>query len=262
VNNLWAGIFIELGWGPLTVDNNVIGYTRSGDGVYSHDSSDVTLAHNLLFANAGFGAWFQVTGKRMLEGKLTEASHERILNNLVLGNHVGAIGLPVDSERGNDNASEGNLIGPGSSSGSRLSGYGLFSIHSNGSNIEQAEMERAYRKIFNGVPPDERPGKANWINRPIVGLQEWRTFTGRDLHSFVSRMPGYLDRPMLRSAALEVDLGVDESLSQVSCSAINGIEYDYFGARIPSCAQPGPFQGLNNGLNRISLWPQSRRKPR
>jgi hypothetical protein len=47
VNNLWSGINVELGRGPVTIDRNVIALTRQGDGIYGHDVADVTIEHNL-----------------------------------------------------------------------------------------------------------------------------------------------------------------------------------------------------------------------
>jgi hypothetical protein len=252
VDNLWAGIFVELGAGPVTIDNNVIGYTRSGDGIYAHDSSAVTVTHNLLFANAGFGVWMHVTPGRRLGGQLTAASHERILNNLVLGNHVGAIGLPLDGARGKDNFSDGNLFGPGSSSGSRLSASALFAIHNNAGSVTREEMAKAYGAIFESLP-----GLENWLVRPFAGFEQWRKYTGRDAGSRVmEKQPGYIERSMLRSALLEVDLGMDSQLEEVLCMPVDGVERDYAGAPIPRQKPlPGPFQHLKRGLNRIPLWP-------
>ena len=57
VNNHFAGIFPELAEGPLLIDNNVIAYTRHGDGIYSHDASGFTIAHNLTYSNANYYYW-------------------------------------------------------------------------------------------------------------------------------------------------------------------------------------------------------------
>ncbi|MGJ3242391.1 MAG: right-handed parallel beta-helix repeat-containing protein [Opitutales bacterium] len=68
VDNAETGIFVEMGVGPVLIDNNIIAHTRPmgmpGDGVYSHEASGVTLVHNLIFGNANFGVWWHVGGAR------------------------------------------------------------------------------------------------------------------------------------------------------------------------------------------------------
>ncbi|MEM7809375.1 MAG: right-handed parallel beta-helix repeat-containing protein, partial [Planctomycetota bacterium] len=105
VDNQRAGLFIELGHGPLLVDHNVIALTRSpgGYGVYSHDASGVTFAHNLVFFNAGHGLWAHAAtdrkpglwqdGKDTGERRLAEASNWTIVNNLFVGSDI-AVALP------------------------------------------------------------------------------------------------------------------------------------------------------------------------
>ncbi len=75
IGNTGVGIFVEMGAGPLLVDNNVVAYTvatqgLAGDGVYAHDASGVTLAHNLLFFNAHFGLWSHVATDRNIPRSL------------------------------------------------------------------------------------------------------------------------------------------------------------------------------------------------
>jgi parallel beta-helix repeat protein len=69
IDNAGAGIFMELGDGPMLIDNNVIAYTRgtmaiAGDGIYSHDAAGVTVAHNLIWFNGNFGVWSHVGSER------------------------------------------------------------------------------------------------------------------------------------------------------------------------------------------------------
>ena len=65
VRNHGDGVFVELGEGPILIDNNVIADTqlgylaqdRRGDGLYSHDASGITFVHNLVFGSSRFGAF-------------------------------------------------------------------------------------------------------------------------------------------------------------------------------------------------------------
>ncbi|MFZ4507864.1 MAG: hypothetical protein ACOYON_09240 [Fimbriimonas sp.] len=43
-------------------------YTRMGDGIYTLDSYEVLIAHNLLFGNAHFGIYMRVETDRWFRG--------------------------------------------------------------------------------------------------------------------------------------------------------------------------------------------------
>ncbi|MGZ4963703.1 MAG: right-handed parallel beta-helix repeat-containing protein, partial [Limisphaerales bacterium] len=117
INNCGAGIFVELGFGPILVDHNLLaaniklGAPYFGDGIYTHDSSGVTITHNTFLENAHYGVEQIVVTERVYWPKrLAEASDENITGNLFYGNRVGAIFLPLLSPRSHDNVSDYNAI--------------------------------------------------------------------------------------------------------------------------------------------------------
>ena len=59
LNNKWSGIMCEMGSVGCLIDNNVIAFTRAGDGIYTQDASSVTVAHNLLYENANCGLYMR-----------------------------------------------------------------------------------------------------------------------------------------------------------------------------------------------------------
>ncbi|MFQ3577851.1 MAG: right-handed parallel beta-helix repeat-containing protein, partial [Verrucomicrobiia bacterium] len=108
VNNLWSGINLEYGRGPCLVDHNVIALTRHGDGIYGHDCAEMTIAHNLIYGNAGFGVWLAYCTSRV---PVADAcSDHRIVNNMILGNKIGAVSLPLEWAGAKNNRSEHNLL--------------------------------------------------------------------------------------------------------------------------------------------------------
>ncbi|NJK93503.1 MAG: right-handed parallel beta-helix repeat-containing protein [Blastochloris sp.] len=108
LNNLWSGINLEYARGPVLVDHNIIALTRQGDGIYGHDVSEMTIAHNLLYANSNFGVWLAYCTNRV---PVEDAgSDHRILNNMILGNKIGAVSLSLPWLGSKNNLSEHNLL--------------------------------------------------------------------------------------------------------------------------------------------------------
>ncbi len=72
VGNRGAGIFVELGFGPILVDHNLSAASTRlwppylGDGIYTHDASNVTIVHNTLSQNAHFGLQELVVSERVV----------------------------------------------------------------------------------------------------------------------------------------------------------------------------------------------------
>jgi parallel beta-helix repeat protein len=101
IGNSGQGIFIELGSGNCMVDNNIVAYTRMGDGIYTHDASGVTIAHNLLFCNAHFGFYARIVTERKIANEAGKrelcGTHDlKIFNNTFIDNYRGHICLPPD----------------------------------------------------------------------------------------------------------------------------------------------------------------------
>ncbi len=249
VSNQGAGIFIELGNGPLLVDNNIVALTHNtlglaGDGVYSHDASGVTLAHNLIFFNANFGVWAHVATDRKIHGRgegnknrsLSRASDWKIVNNMIIGNHLGAIGLPVISERSKNNFSDYNLITAGynrvtSETYALELDHPLFLMNTNKGRVAwPLGANRSAQKIVDG-------GSAA---SPLLQVEEWQQFTGHDRHSLVPKVL----RPLLREETLLLNFIIDNSPQKIKAPKIKEIDRDFYGNPMPDKPFPGPFQQL------------------
>lgn len=298
IANVGAGIFIELGRGPLLVDNNIIAFTLantslSGDGVYSHDAGGVTLVHNLIYFNANFGVWSHIATERGTDNKNNDKewtpikqSGWRVLNNMLIGNHRGAISFPAEFERADDNLSDYNLITSANSlltSETHAAGLDqpVFLINTNKGRVNLdfiAEHMKSSLKN-NLVASDFLPNIDRWKEFPMLSFSEWQTFTQNDLNS---RIPAIL-RPQLSRHSLELDFLIDQSPSQIKCRRIENVEIDFSGDPISmENPYPGPFQNLklevalgdssqmiegrgpfnhikttHKNLNHFILWPQS-----
>lgn len=263
INNLWAGIFVELGMGPVLVDNNVIVYTRpgtemdtrGGHGVYAHDASSITLAHNLIYCNSNFGVWMHIATDRIFrlpdgERKISEASNEHIINNIIIGNKGGAISLPFPFERSKNNISDYNIL----VSGDISQDVPLFVLNTSGGRTAIDSIRIAFAESLdaNQVPEMDRPNLNLWTIAPYLTLQQWRLFANHDLHSLVVK----LEHSTLRSRILDVELTFDQSFWTMSCPPVDGVDTDFYGEPIPQTkAHPGPFQTLSKGNNWLQLWP-------
>jgi Right handed beta helix region len=293
LNNNGAGLFIEMGVGPLLVDRNIIALntamrTLPGDGVYSHDASGVTLAHNLIFFNANFGVWSHLATERNVRArdgskKLVEASGWRVLNNIIIGNHRGSISLPVTTERSKDNISDYNLIAAAydwvtsETYGKELE-KPIFSYNTNKGRVTLETLRDKFQQALDRakIPQSARPNLAEWIERPILTLNQWKLIANNDRHSLIPK----IIRPDLSVSVPFVKFAIDNSPSKLNCKAIAGIEVDFFGIPIPTGnVNPGPFQLLkfepalqnrspttkyqgpygdlkvNQNLNTFLLWP-------
>ena len=249
VGNAGGGVFMELGTGPATIDNNVIAYSRAGqglagDGIYSHDSSRVTVAHNLIFFNANFGVWAHVGTDR---GRQT-SSGWRVVNNLIVGNHRGAISLPAESSRSGGNHSDRNLLAGGhnlliSETYGMEMDRPLFVVNTNKGRVAMSELRSRFAAALQNanVPVGERPNLNLWERTPYLTLGQWRLLTGWDTHSLV---PMVL-RPRLQTGELVLSFVIDDSPPRIGCRPVEGVDVDFRGQPIGagSCL-PGPFQKL------------------
>ena len=299
INNMLAGVMIEGMWGHTLVDNNIAAFTRThafhqmnlGDGFYGHQSSHVTYAHNLAFANNGYGYRLLFWGKgqtNYFPDKKMRVSHNRVVNNIAYANGRGAIALPMTQTYCKDNISESNFCwGPSSLPLFEL-GRGIIGPHEMMATIDQS-MRRAHASA------DQVPFLTEWKRGqmgpnvgdmrhygPLVSLPVWQSAEGRDLRSVIGPLPLLW---MTRAGQIQLRLtppnaprgrapgevaGVFgatpenyEGLDRVKCTPIAEIKHDYFGNRRPQDTPPtvGPFQDLNQlGLGKdsdtfIHLWP-------
>jgi hypothetical protein len=156
VANRGAGLFVELGFGPVLVDHNLSANNIElwppylGDGIYSHDASGVTIAHNTFLDNAHDGVHqLVVTERSYANRRLCEASNETILANFFCGNRNAAICLPLDSPRSRDNHCDHNAI----------ESSAKFVINDNQRRIPLDAIVKSCREQLEAahVPQDQRP---------------------------------------------------------------------------------------------------------
>ena len=258
VNNYFAGIFPELAHGPLLIDNNIIAYTRHGDGIYAHDSSGFTIAHNLIYSNANYGIWTMVATDRGRPGSLVTSSHQRIYDNLIFANHAGAIGLPFPFERAQDNISDANLFAGGGAMNGESTGLApIFQYHPSGTRVPQDKITAAVEQLN----PELRPNMQLWRERPELTLGQWRALTGNDKHSLATRVADDMLGPQTLELRLNFQRGrlepsVNDELWKIQTIPVPAVTEDFYGNPVPaSGGLPGPFQKVNKGANRWLLWP-------
>lgn len=268
LNNRMAGIFLELGEGPVLIDNNIVAHTRSrgtyyeGTGIYAHDAAGITVAHNLVLANAGCGVTMRTTTDRKYDGRLVQSSHERILNNLILENGGAAVNLPFPNPRAEDNRSDGNVLFGTREFWQGLDQWpGLMAVNrfKNEAGNEQivAALAAALRQA--AVPETDWPNLKTWPRNPVLSLRLWQLFTGQDRASRESAgaLACHL-RP--RQELLELVAGDD--LWRTPCQPVPGVDKDYSGQPLPAANPlPGPFQALPRGATTLVLWPPAAPTP-
>ena len=258
LNNLQSGIFLELGGNEpnCLVDNNVIGYTRSqggfynGNGIYTHDASNITIAHNLFFANAGFGVCMRVVSGRKFGGKPTGVFDEKILGNLFIGNNTGGISLPYDSGRSGNNISDYNYYAAGWGG----EGKAEFYINKFQAPFDWPEVTAALEKKLADKEIAEKfwPNLKGWATFPLLHLEAWQALTGYDLNSVrTSDAEGKIS-VALRARQPELEFAGSDLLLHMKCPYIEDVSVDFYGNPIPADGGiPGPFQKLR--LNKIIL---------
>ena len=261
VNNRMSGIFLELGAGPCLIDNNIVAFTRplgyvdrpggdfyTGFGIYTHDASDVIIAHNLLASNSGTGVLMRTITDRQAGGRHVETSHERIINNIFYDNGRGAIILPYPSQYSKGNLSDFNLILP------RVAGE-LFAVNEfkecpPGKNAVAA-LEASLKE--SGASQKDWPNLEKWTSHPVLDLRQWQGLMGMDKNS--SEIPKQISI-FLRPRAPSVSIKVDKKFLEAKSIDTEIVAYDYLGFPRPEGkALPGPFQNLKEGMNNIQLWP-------
>ncbi|MEI8310480.1 MAG: right-handed parallel beta-helix repeat-containing protein, partial [Verrucomicrobiota bacterium] len=190
LNSSGCGIFVEMGDGPCLVDNNIVAFTNCGEGIYLHDSSGVTIAHNLLYCNAHFGVYARIVTER--QATTSRGTREtvgcgnlKILNNLFVDNYRGAICLPPESDRAGGNVSDYNLFLGGSQWQWEGLAFHRFVLGTNDKRIPVAELGNLLRNTLkeNRVPEAQWPNIGIWESEPYLTLDLWRMLTGHDLHS-------------------------------------------------------------------------------
>ena len=100
-----GGIFIEASQKPNLVDTNFVWGTR-GNGIYQHDCDELIVAHNFVGKSTDAAVRMQICQGRIVNGRLSTAKRNKILNNVFFDN---ARQLAI-SDR--DNFSDNNVFSP------------------------------------------------------------------------------------------------------------------------------------------------------
>jgi parallel beta-helix repeat protein len=260
VNNVASGIFIELGADKAIVDHNIVAYTRLGDGIYSHDASDVLIAHNLVFGNAHFGIYMRYVTDRPFPHadevtRPAECSNNRILNNLFIDNYRGHICLPAVGERSKNNLSEGNHFINGTQWQWEGLGFHRFCLGDNDGDLPRAVLDSQLMDA--GVAPDSNSGNA------YLKLEEWQLL-GFDRHSFA---PGAFRITSENGAVVKgtATLGARDPYFELrlspeaACRPVSSLPEcprDYFGRHRSPNSSPGPFCNLPEGRTCFDVNPR------
>ncbi|MEM6551198.1 MAG: right-handed parallel beta-helix repeat-containing protein [Planctomycetota bacterium] len=259
ISNAGAGLFVELGNGPLTVDHNVIVQTRPGvrepgDGVYSHDASGVRFVHNLVADNAHFGLWAHHATDRFAgcyrDGQLIKRPTAlcrdwRIEQNLFLSNHAGEIALPpqLDGDAGlvsDRNAFAGTYNRWTHETHGDALDAPRFGLCDNKGRIDRRVIVETLieRLRAAGCEDEALPAAQRLIDDPSLSLAEWQIGTDQDhesLHVSVLRL-----NVSARQATVAYTLG--PFIQDIPTRRLDGVDFDYFGLPLSDRPMPGPWQ--------------------
>lgn len=243
VDNQFGGIFIEYGQAPdapLIIDNNIVMFTDEGSGIYTHDSSDIVIAHNLLYNNKDYGVWMWAVSPR--GGLKGGTRNNRILGNLFYGNGAGNIGFPAEGEINTNNLSNYNLFA--NKTWARGVDDATFSIHESYSNpgVSRADVAKyitgklqGTTGIYGGLD------YTFWRAQPVrsITLPQWQAITGNDHKSGTNWLKKSLYRPDIK----QFDFIPLMKWREVHVPSIEGVERDYFGQEysVEDFTIAGPF---------------------
>lgn len=268
INNKRTGIFCEMGTDSCMVDNNIVAYTRGGDdgkgaGIYTHDASEVTVAHNLLYGNATYGVYMRFmvdrpinvypkTFKDFRDGALRSEHSacygQKIYNNIFIANQRGAISLIYPGPLAHDNHSEDNLF-------VTVVPFDRQFVINQTAGGEFADLEKAYKELFSKahIDPATKPPINKFPEGAEVDFEQWKLMMDADHKSLTVANP-YITHTF-NARFPELFLKVDDSPWKVRCAAVPGVTEDFFGQPIgPDKILPGPFQNLKKGKNTLALW--------
>lgn len=265
-----SGIFIEMGDGPCLVDHNLVAYTRQGDGIYTHDASGVTVAHNLLYANAHFGVYMRIVTERKARRadgqRVVVGTHDQqVRNNVFIDNMRGHICLPGPVEgRVYNNQSDYNLLISGTMW--QWEGLGLhkFVVNRNGDGDRtHADSLTTYLTRSSGTENagDNPFTTSRWRDMPYLTLMDWQRL-GYDQNSLAPP----LDKTQVENGAatkgavslspneLAIQFTNGSLLNTLRCPPVAGADHDFYGEPVDKkSVLPGPFATVPRGFVRFSL---------
>lgn len=258
LNNVGSGIFIELGEGHCMVDHNICAFTRCGDGIYLHDTSGATVAHNLLYANSHFGIYARQVTFRPLQNSQGDRStaacmNNRFIFNLIIDNYRGHICLPPSMHpTAIDNSSDYNHYVSGSQW--QWEGASPHQFVLGGSTLPPIPSAPIPQ-----YSPSEPPHTGARLDLPA-----WLRLTGNDSHSTANVVGhGELEDGAIKRGAIALsardcwlDTTLELPLSHPHHPDLSTITTDFTGHPIGPMAFPGPVQDLGRpGSTRLIFWP-------
>lgn len=253
IANRGAGIFVELGFGPILVDHNLSANTTPlwhpylGDGMYTHDASNITTVHNTFLDNARDGLRELVVSERSYaQRRLCEASDEKISGNLFFGNREAAVSLPLDSPRSRFNHSDYNALNPDAN----------FVINDCERRIPMSEINQFCRDALKAaeIPEKNWPYLTDANQLPILSFPAWQLIMQMEQNS--TRLPANFHMHIDQNPGLLLYTGLPSDDAIPPAPATPGDDFDLLGAPIkPGNARAGAFQNLHAGSQTINLWP-------
>ncbi len=243
IGNRGSAVFVELGQGPVQIDNNVLANSRPSfdsqdpraDGLYTHDASGVVFVHNLVFGCQEFGSFHRKKTNRPGAG----ASNIVLRNNIFIDNRAGQINFPYSGSGSHHNHADHNLFSPGSE----------YLVNPWGE-IPTDELITAVKKSTGASPKLWRSVS------PRMSLEAWQKFNSWGFANFEAESATV---NISKDLVLELDLG--RSAHQWETAPVGRGNRDFFDTPIPEKgALAGPFQRLTEGQNRLPLWPWTQQR--
>lgn len=271
INNAGSGIFCEMGGGPALIDNNVIGlsatHMQGGSGIYAHDAGGITIAHNLLLENAGYGVLLIVVSKRnytvyppdiksfdqQRTGSLPcLCSNQRVFNNIFLNNHRGSINLPMEGPNALNNTCDYNVFATGS-----MKPVDFQVSIAGGTGIDQIREALSAAEEKAGIATDQRSHPTGNERGLLLSLEQWRMLMKMDQHSVTASIANESWQVIHAGPGPWLAFRTLLDPSNIGCNPIEDIDKDFYGNPISrDHVMPGPFQNLDkSGDYRFRLWP-------
>jgi hypothetical protein len=260
INCQKEGIFMELGEGPALVDNNVVAYTRCGAGIYCHDASGLTIAHNLCYGNGHFGIYLRTVTDRCPTG----TSNNRVLNNVLIDNYRGHICMPIDDEISSNNHSDWNLLINGVHPHWEGLGSHKFCLNNNDGLTDMARLVEHVSRAAADLPAGERPDMDYWPKLRYLTFELWKRATGWDANSVApvvakeQRIDGAVAEGAVNfsSRTPSVDFMTGALMTRMSCPAVESVDLDFVGRPFDGDrVLPGPFQDVKEAHTQFVLFP-------
>jgi hypothetical protein len=166
-----------------------------------------------------------------------------VLNNILVDNGRGAINLPAEGARTQDNFSDYNVIGQ------RMQWLTANQGEDNPFTSPVAERFRAFK--LEGA--DQPPNLEKWSLTDGMVLADWQKFTGWDVHSVIANPR----RLIIRALTAEGEVQLTDDGGRLMVPPVEGLS-EFPGEPMPPGTHlAGPWPDLDTGNQRFFLWPLS-----